>query len=173
MRVLVLGGYGLIGASVVRACLDRGWSVTGAGREPGRGRRLVPAADWRYCDLAAMTKPEDWREMLAGFDVVINAAGALQDGAGDDLLAVHAAGVAALCAACGPAGVQRLVQISAPGAVTDAPTAFLRTKARGDAAVRECGVHWAILKPGLVVGPQASGGTALVRGRLAPLWLRG
>ena len=111
-----------------------------------------------------MTKPEDWWEMLAGFDVVINGAGALQDGAGDDLLAVHAAGVAALSTACALAGVQRLVQLSAPGAVADAPTAFLRTKARGDAAVRECGVHWAILKPGLVVGPQASGGTALVRG---------
>ena len=45
----------------------------------------------------------------------------------------------------------------------DAATEFFRSKARGDRAVRESGLDWAILRPGLVVGPDAYGGTALLR----------
>lgn len=167
MRVLVLGGYGLIGSAVVRECLARGWSVTGAGRNPDRGRRAIPAADWIAADLARLTRVKDWTGLLTGVDAVINCAGALQDGGGDDLQAVHHTGIAALVAACEAEGVPRLVQISAPGADPDAATAFMRTKAAGDAWVRESALNWAILKPGLVISPQAWGGSALLRGLAA------
>lgn len=164
MRVIVLGGYGLIGSSVVRECLARGFSVTGAGRNPDRGRRAIPVADWIAADLARLTRAEDWTDLLDGVDAVINCAGALQDRGGDNLEAVHHTGIKALIAACEAAGVRRFVQISAPGAAPDAATAFMRTKAAGDACVRASALHWSILKPGLVIAPQAWGGTALVRG---------
>lgn len=167
MRVLVLGGYGLIGSAVVRECLARGWQVTGAGRNPDRGRRAIPAADWIAADLARLTRSEDWTGLLDGVDAVINCAGALQDGGGDDLWGVHHTGLAALLAACETASVSRFVQISAPGADPDAATKFMRTKAAGDAWVRESTLHWAILKPGLVISPQAWGGSALLRGLAA------
>lgn len=167
MRILVLGGYGLIGSSVVRECLARGWAVTGAGRNPDRGRRAIPGAEWIAADLARLTRPEDWSGGLDGYDAVINCAGALQDGGGDDLWAVHHTGIAALLAACEAAGVTRFVQISAPGADPDATTTFMRTKAAGDAWVRESRLHWAILKPGLVISPHAWGGSALLRGLAA------
>lgn len=167
MRVLVLGGYGLIGSTVVRECLARGWAVTGAGRNPDRGRRAISAADWVTADLARLTRREDWAGLLDGVDAVINCAGALQDGGGDDLQAVHHTGIAALVAACETAGVTRFVQISAPGADPDAATEFMRTKAAGDAWVRQSQLHWAILNPGLVLSPQAWGGSALLRGLAA------
>ena len=47
-----------------------------------------------------------------------------------------------------------------PGATTE----FCRSKARGDQAVRGSGLDWGILRPGLVIGPDAYGGTALLRG---------
>lgn len=167
MRVLVLGGYGLIGSAVVREALSRGWAVTGAGRNPDRGRRAIPAADWIAADLARLTRAEDWTGLLDSVDAVINCAGALQDGGGDDLWAVHHTGIAALVAACEAESVSRFVQISAPGADPDAATTFMRTKAAGDAWVRESRLHWAILKPGLVIAPQAWGGSALLRGLAA------
>ncbi|PWE17530.1 hypothetical protein DDZ18_07615 [Marinicauda salina] len=166
MRVLVLGGYGLIGSAIARACLDRGWRVTGAGRRPVIGQQRIPGAEWARVDLAAPNDPA-WRSLLDGVDVVINAAGALQDGGRDDLEAVHARGLAAFVDACDAAGVKRFVQISAPGAAADAATAFLRTKAAGDAAVRARDGAWAILKPGLVIGPAAYGGSGLIRGLAA------
>jgi uncharacterized protein YbjT (DUF2867 family) len=93
----------------------------------------------------------------------VNAAGVLQDGARDDLDAVHHRAIAALVKAAEQAGAQRFVQISAPGAVSGATTAFMRTKALGDAAVRASSLEWIVLKPGLVIGRGAYGGTALIR----------
>jgi uncharacterized protein YbjT (DUF2867 family) len=110
-----------------------------------------------------MTAPQDWVAALDGVITVVNAAGALQDGARDSLDAVHDTAIRALLAACAAQGVQRFVQISATGVGPEATTAFFRSKARGDQAVRESGLDWAILRPGLVIGPDAYGGTALLR----------
>lgn len=164
MRVLVLGGYGLIGSAVVRECLARGWTVIGAGRNPARGRASQPGADWIRLDLSRHCESADWEAALTGLDAVINCAGALQDGGGDDLEAVHHTGVNALLRACETHGVKHFVQISAVGAEADAVTAFMRTKAAGDDCVRASALNWSILKPGLVIAPQAWGGTALLRG---------
>ena len=98
---------------------------------------------------------------------MVNAAGALQDGARDSVRAVHDTAIRALLAACAAQGVKRFVQISAAGVAPGATSEFLRSKARGDRAVRESGLDWAILRPGLVIGPDAYGSTALIRGLAA------
>lgn len=161
MRVLVLGGYGLIGLAIVRALLARGVEVVGAGRRPELGETSEPRADWVRLDLASPTSIAALD--LSAVDAVINAAGALQDGAGDSLDAVHHTGIAALIARCEADGVERFVQISAAGAAMDASTPFLRTKAAGDRALRASGLSWVILKPGLVLGRESYGGTTLLR----------
>ncbi len=155
-RVLVLGGYGLIGAALVRALAARGHAVVASGRSAASAATVLPGVAFRRADLGGAV---DWPALLDGIDVVVNAAGALQDGARDDLQAVHHTAIAGLVAALGE---RRLVQISAPGAAPDDPSAFLATKGRGDAAVRGA-ADWVILRPGLVIGPQAYGGTALLR----------
>lgn len=162
-RILVLGGYGLIGLEVVRACLTAGHSVTGLGRNAQLGQRLVPQASWIGADLATLVDPDRWRPHLAGIDAVVNASGVLQEGAGDDPGRVQGEAIRALIAACEAAGVRRYVQISAPGAEATADTSFLRSKAEADAALRASGLDWIILKPGLVIGPNAYGGTLLLR----------
>ncbi len=163
MRVLVLGGYGQIGASLVRALAGAGCEVVGLARSARLGARLVPQARWIGADIAALTAPAQWRDHLHGVDVVVNASGALQDGAKDNLAHVQRDAICALIGACEEAGVRRFVQISAPGASPDARLAFLRTKGEADARLRASGLAWIIFKPGLVIGPNAYGGTALVR----------
>lgn len=159
MKVLVLGGYGLIGAALVRALAARGHDVTALGRSAAMAARVLPGVAFVEADLARLTTAAAWAPFLDGVDVVVNAAGALQDGARDDLAAVHHRAIAALA----EAGAVRIVQISAPGAGPEAASAFLRTKGAGDAAVMAGEGEWVILRPGLVVGPQAYGGTALLR----------
>jgi uncharacterized protein YbjT (DUF2867 family) len=161
VRILVTGGYGLIGLAVVRALLAQGVEVRGAGRRPELGAAQAPGAHWVQIDLARTDKRLD--AALEGVDAVVNAAGALQDGAGDDLAGVHDTGVGALLEACRRAGIQRFVQISAAGAAPDASTHFFRTKAAGDARVRESEIAYAILRPGLVLGPETHGGSTLLR----------
>lgn len=159
--VLVLGAYGLIGSACAQALGEAGFEVRGLGRRdapPGRW------AAWVRADLTAMD-PAGWRAALDGVDVVVNAAGALQDGPGDDLNALHTAMPTQLVAAAGTG--TRLIQMSAAGVHPDASTAFFRTKARGDAAIRAHKGPWVILRPGLVIGRAAYGGTALLRAAAA------
>ncbi|MBL1080185.1 sugar nucleotide-binding protein [Nocardia sp. 2] len=65
MSVLVLGGYGAVGAHLVRLLRAQGISTLVAGRDPARADRVV--------DLAV---PESVRQALAGVSVVVNCAGA-------------------------------------------------------------------------------------------------
>ena len=163
MRILILGGYGLIGLAIARTLHAGGHAVTGLGRSAGTGQRLFPRISWVRADLASLGNAKHWKALLQDVDVVVNAAGALQDGLRDRVEQVHHGAIAALASACAEAGTVRLVQISAPGARTDSSTDFMRSKARADQAIKLSGIDWVILRPGLVIGPNAHGGSALIR----------
>lgn len=162
MRVLILGAYGLIGLEAARL-LMREHEVIALGRSRSHGERVLPGARWIGADIAALDTPEKWAPLLEGVDAVVNTAGALQDGARDNLIALQDRAIRALIAACEAKGVSRFVQISAPGADENSDTAFLLTKAVADEALRRSTLDWVILRPGLVWARTASGGTALVR----------
>ena len=163
MRILVLGAYGLIGLEVAKALHRAGHAVTGLGRSEWRGRALLPEIDWIAADIATLTTPADWQPMLAGADAVVNASGVLQSGFRDNVAATQRDAIVALIAACEAWGPRKVIQISAPGALPDADTAFYSTKGQADAALRASGLDWTILRPGLVIAPSAYGGTALLR----------
>ncbi len=162
-RAMVIGGYGFIGAEVMRALADAGLEVVGLGRDAALGARLVPQADWRQADLATLDTPTAWRPLVEGIDIIVNASGALQDAPGTSLELIQYTAIRACIAAAESAGVRRFVQISAVGASEAASTPFLRTKAKADAALRASTLDWTILRPGLVIGRNAYGGTALLR----------
>lgn len=163
MRILILGGYGLIGLAIARSLHEEGHEVTGLGRSPDVGRRLFPAIRWIRGDLASLETAAQWKPLVAGFDAVVNAAGTLQDGLRESVERTHHIAIAALAAACAEATNVRLIQISAVGAKADAPTEFMRSKARADEAIMASHFHWVVLRPGLVIGPNAYGGSALLR----------
>ncbi|MFB9980272.1 SDR family oxidoreductase [Mesorhizobium kowhaii] len=163
MKVLVLGGYGLIGEAVVGRLLRDGHHVAGLGRDVVDAERRWPAVLWIAADMSRLLAAEDWLPVVTGMDAIVNAAGALQDGPRDRLDAIHRHSVVALVAACEQAGVRRFAQISAIGADLSSADAFFNTKAQGDKAVASSSLEWTILRPGLVVAPAAYGGTALLR----------
>lgn len=161
---LVLGGYGLIGSACCRALSEAGFRVVGLGRSRRAATATAPDQEWIFEDISKLDEAA-WQRLLDGVDVVVNAAGALQDGPMDDLEAIHAKMLARLCAAAPPE--LRLVQISAAGVSPGASTEFFRSKARGDAHVAAAACAWVILRPSLVLSPEAYGGTALLRGAAA------
>ncbi len=172
MRVLLLGGYGLIGKEIGRCLLAAGHEVVAAARNPDLGRRLLPAADWLELDLNNPIKSENWERYLRNCDAVVNAAGALQSGGGDSLARSQRDNLLSLFEACTATGVTCFVQISAPGASETAETEFLRTKGEADAALAGSALDWVILKPGLVIAATAFGGTALLRSLAAVPWVQ-
>jgi uncharacterized protein YbjT (DUF2867 family) len=121
---------------------------------------------WRQADLARMQEP-DWSSLLIGIEAVVNCAGVLQDSAWDSTSAVHVDGLKRLVAASERAHVGRLIHFSAIGANRHEPTAFSRTKRAGEAVVMASVLDWIILRPSVVVGRGAFGGSALFRGLAA------
>ncbi|WP_375158850.1 SDR family oxidoreductase [Bradyrhizobium sp. RDT46] len=159
MRILLVGGTGLIG-SAIRARL------TAEGHDCILVSRHATARDRRHInlDLARATDASTWKNHLAGVDAVINAAGALQ---GQDMQGVHVAGSAALYAACESAGVRRVILFSAIGSNVDALSDYSRSKREGEAALMARDLDWVVLRPSVVVGRSAYGGSALLRGLAA------
>lgn len=172
MRVLVLGAYGFIGLELARRVASAGHEVFGLGRSAALGRRLLPAATWFEDDIATLSTPESWGEHLESVDVVINAAGALQSGYADNVQAIHHGAISALVSACEASGVNQFIQISAVGASTQADTLFMRSKGFGDECVSQSKLEWLILRPGLVLGQNAYGGSALLRAIASTPWVQ-
>ncbi|MCA8934434.1 MAG: NAD(P)H-binding protein, partial [Rhodospirillaceae bacterium] len=173
-KAIVLGGYGLIGSACMRALAAEGYAVTGVGRSEWAARRVVPDADWVIRDIARVEEAE-WRQILAGADVVVNASGAFQESGRDDLTGIHVTAVRRIVAALEGAALEgtntRLVHISSAGVAPDAPAAFFTTKAAGDAAIMASPLDWVILRPTLVIGPAAYGATGLLRAAAAMPWI--
>lgn len=161
--MLVLGANGFIGGHVAAALSSAGWSVRAGARRIAEPSRRAPAFDWVTADFAQLATAEAWEPLLAGVEAVVNCVGVLQDGGGDSTRAAHVDGPRALVAACGAAGVRRLVHISAVGADDAAGTDYARTKAETERLVEAAAVDWLILRPSLVVDRAAFGGTGLIR----------
>ena len=163
MRVLLLGATGLIGSAVAARLAGAGHDVTGVARAIDAAARRVPVARWIVLDMRAALTPEDWLPHLAGIDAVVNGAGVFQDSLRDSTARVHRDAPSALWQACAETGVGRVVQISAIGVDRGGLTPFSATKGEGDSALQASGLDWVILRPSVVVGRPAYGGTALIR----------
>jgi uncharacterized protein YbjT (DUF2867 family) len=167
LRVLLTGATGLIGSAVLAALGREGHRVIAVTRSARGAKRLCAATAWVTLDMAKAIRPEDWLAHLAGIDAVVNCAGVLQDSMRDSLAGVHVAGASALFAACERAGVRRLVHLSALGIEGNPPAAFARTKLMGEECLRASRLDWVILRPSVVVGRAAYGGSAFFRGLAA------
>ena len=152
----VFGATGLVGRYVVNALGREGTRMV----IPGRGDE----DNWRHLrlmgDIGQITfAPYDIRdkehikELVSGSTLVFNLLGRdweTHNFSFDDVNVSAAAAVAEACAEDG--GVRRLVHASALGADAGARSALLRSKAAGEAAVREAFPSATIVRPGIVFG---------------------
>lgn len=162
MRILIIGARGLIGSSAAARLISEGHQVIGAGRRAAEVGLI--AISWVRIDVARATDPGDWKPLLGGIDAVLNCAGTLQDAPGESTEGVHSSGINALIRACAEAGVRRFVHLSAIGVDRETPTSFSKAKLAGDNALMSSDLDWVILRPSVVMGRPACGGSALMRG---------
>src|SRR4051794_10401668 len=164
MNVLVLGATGLIGSHLISRLALAGRPVVAVSR--GDDRPSLLPITWVAMDISRATRPDDWLPLLRDVSAVVNCAGTLQDAPGDSTKGVHDTGITALCRACEFAGVTRVVHLSAIGVERQA-SRFSETKLSGDRAVMASQLDWVILRPSVVIGRGAYGGSALLRGLAA------
>ena len=163
MNILILGATGFIGSHIAAKLASDGHKVTGIGRDIARLNARMPQVTWLRADIATRLHASDWTDLLAKQDVVVNCAGALQDGLKDRLSDLQTRSQMALYAAAKTAGIKLIVQISAETSGPSGTTDFLATKRAADEALAKSGLAHVILRPALVIGRNGFGGTALIR----------
>jgi uncharacterized protein YbjT (DUF2867 family) len=162
-KILVLGASGLIGRFITDDLRARGFQAIGVARHLAPSQK-TSAFDFELpimsLDAASLARLFREREI----ETIVNCLGVLQDGPGSDTGAVHRDFVGRLLAAIGDSGRPiRLIHISIPGAADEDRTAFSVTKREAERLIAAFDIPYAILRPGFVVAPSASGGSAMLR----------
>ncbi|WP_158813776.1 complex I NDUFA9 subunit family protein [Methylocapsa sp. S129] len=154
--VTVFGGSGFIGRYVVRALARRGWRVRVAVRRPDLAGFLAPLGDVGqiHAVQANLRYPASIASALIGADAAINLAGIQHQSGRQNFEAVHVFGARAIARAAIAEGVSVLVHGSGIGADADSPSAYIASKGRGEAALREVFPGAVILRPSVVFGPE-------------------
>lgn len=154
--VTVFGGSGFVGRHVVRALARDGWRVRVACRRPDLAFHLQPLGNVGqiFPVQANLRNPESVAAALQGAEAVINLVGILAEGGKQKFSKLHVEGARTVAAAAKAAGVERLVHISAIGADPKSSSVYGRTKAEGEAAVREAFPSAVILRPSIIFGPE-------------------
>jgi len=88
-RVLLTGANGFIGAHLTAALLAAGHDVVAAVRQPAAMAARFPDAEAIRADMNHDVTAAAWLPRLDGIDAVINCAGVLQGGHGQDMAAIH------------------------------------------------------------------------------------
>ena len=154
--VTVFGGSGFVGRHVVRELANRGWRVRVACRRPDLAFFLQPLGRVGQV-VAIQANVRDARSVAAavqGADAVVNLVGVLAESGRQSFEAVHGFGAGLIGKAATEAGIRSVVHVSAIGADLESSAAYARTKARGEAAIREAAPDAIIFRPSIVFGPE-------------------
>jgi len=149
-RICIIGGSGFVGHAITRAARNAGYDIVVGCRHPERARdMLVRGVTLHRVDIASGRGLE---VAVTGADCVINLVGLLYEKGSQTFEAVHVHGTEHVLAACKAAGVERYLHMSALGADADSPSAYARTKAQAEAAVKGSGLNWTIFRPSIIFG---------------------
>ncbi len=154
--VSVFGGSGFIGRQTVRALAKRGHRIRVAVRNPGGAYRLRMLGDVGQVQIvqANLRNPASIARALDGAQACVNLVGVLYETGRQAFQSVHAMGSRNVAEAAAAQGITSFVQMSALGADPDSASKYARTKAMGEAAVREVMPTATILRPSVVFGAE-------------------
>lgn len=153
-NILILGGSGFVGSVLCEKLVRRhgggGLRVTVPTRRRANARHLqiLPTLEVVQADVH---DDGQLAALVAGRDAVINLV-AILHGSEADFRRAHVDLPRHLAQACAVARVPRLVHISALGATGGAPSRYLRTKAAGEAALREVAAQATVMRPSVMFG---------------------
>jgi NADH dehydrogenase len=153
--ITVFGGSGFLGRHLIRALARGGYRIRVGVRRPdlagdlqplGRVGQIMPVqANLRYPDSVAAA--------VRDASVVINLVGILYERGKQTFAGVQAQGAGNVARAAAAVGA-RMIQVSAIGADAESASFYARSKAAGEAAVREAVPDAMIFRPSIMFGPE-------------------
>ena len=152
--VCILGGTGFVGGHILNRLEAAGHSARVLTRSLRHAAHLAVFPGVEVIE-AEVFEPLQLKRHFAGCDAVVNLVGILHEQWPGAFKAVHADLPRKLAEACAAAGVPRLLHMSALHADPAAPSAYLRSKGEGQAAVLEPGrgVNATVFRPSVIFGP--------------------
>jgi uncharacterized protein YbjT (DUF2867 family) len=88
-----------------------------------------------------------------GREAVLHLVGIIHEKGRQTFDRMHREAVENALAAAQGAGVRRFLHMSAMGSAEEAPSAYGRSKAAGEKAVRASGLDWTVFRPSIIFGP--------------------
>jgi len=154
--VTVFGGSGFIGAQAVRQLAKAGWRIRVAVRNPAAAYAMRLHGDVGQIDIvqANVRNEPSLRRALSGATAAVNLVAVMHESGRQGFQALHVMGARNVAAAAKAEGVGRMVQMSALGADPNSESKYARTKAEGEAAVREIYPDAVVVRPSIVFGPE-------------------
>ncbi len=152
--VTVFGGSGFVGTQAVRYLAKAGWRVRVAVRNPNLAYKMRLLGDVGQIDVVQVNirNPASIERALDGATASLNLVGLLRETGRQGFQAIHVMGARNIAEAARKMGLTRVVQVSAIGADAKATSKYLRTKAEGEAAVRDIYPDAVIVRPSIVFG---------------------
>lgn len=153
--ITIFGGAGLVGRYTVRALAKAGYRLRVGVRRPNCAGYLLTMGHVGQIQLCKVDvrDEEAVQGALKGAQAAVNLAGALYQ-RGQTYGDVHVKGAATMANLAKEAGAQSFVHVSAIGADEKSESAYARSKAEGERAVREVFPEAAILRPSAIFGPE-------------------
>jgi uncharacterized protein YbjT (DUF2867 family) len=154
--ITIYGGSGFMGRHVVRALAKTGARMRIAVRRPDLAGHLQPLGDVGQISpvQANVRFPDSLLAPARGANAVINLVGILAAHGRQTFKAVQDEGARHVAEAARAAGAKAFVHMSAIGADANSPSAYARTKAAGEASVKQVFSDAVILRPSVVFGPE-------------------
>ena len=152
--VTIFGGSGFVGTQLVQVLAKKGYRIRVAVRRPDlAGHVRMLGSVGQVMPIQANVRNADWVvRAVRGADVVVNLAGIGFERGPNRFRAVHVMGATNIAEAAKAAGVRTLVQMSALGADSESPSAYLRTKALGDEAVLAAFPQAVVMRAQMIFG---------------------
>ncbi len=177
-NLLIIGGTGFLGTAIVgelaRRVASADFCLTLPTRRRDHAKHLLvlPTATVVEADVH---DPATLARLMVGQDAVISLVGILKGGEGEPygkgFARAHVELPQKIAVAAKAAGVRRVLHVSALKAAADAPSGYLRSKAAGEAALREAGLDLTLFRPSVIFGAGDSFLTLFARlAKIAPFF---
>jgi uncharacterized protein YbjT (DUF2867 family) len=153
------------------------FSVRIASRHPDRGYKLFSRDDPKLRSVGANIHDErSVADALSGAYGVVNAVSLYVEQGQETFQSVHVDSARRIAAQAHQAGVQRLVHVSGIGSDAASPSLYIRKRGEGELAVRAAFADATLIRPAVMVGPDDSFLTTilkLLRFPIYPMFGRG